>query len=100
MFQSQKALLEVFVTCSLLIEKVGHDPEQNPHLTYRKHIQLRVWYVLKIWTEQHFYGNSYTTSCISNFFKDFEEDPELVKYYRDFIENTMSHDMNKLSGML
>jgi len=63
---------------------VGHDPDQNPHMTYRKHIQLRVWYVLKIWTEQHFY--------------DFEDDPELIKYYKEFLDTTMTHDMNKLSG--
>lgn len=65
---------------------VGTDPEKNPHLTYRKHIQLRVWYVLKIWTEQHFY--------------DFEEDPQLIKDYDKFLDNTMMPDMNKLSGQL
>eukprot|EP01114_Cavostelium_apophysatum_P018878 TRINITY_DN5933_c0_g1_i1.p1 TRINITY_DN5933_c0_g1~~TRINITY_DN5933_c0_g1_i1.p1 ORF type:complete len:537 (+),score=114.94 TRINITY_DN5933_c0_g1_i1:70-1680(+) len=53
---------------------------------YKKHIQIRVWYVLKTWSENHFY--------------DFQENPELITTYLDFIHSTMMLDMQTLSVQL
>jgi len=54
---------------------------------HKKHIQLRVWYVLKEWTENHFY--------------DFVDDNgELIQFYKSFIQNKMKKDMEKLAQQL
>mmetsp|Transcript_68 Transcript_68/g.79 ORF Transcript_68/g.79 Transcript_68/m.79 type:complete len:516 (-) Transcript_68:40-1587(-) len=65
---------------------VNTEEEDNFNKHYKKHIKLRVWYVLKFWIENHFY--------------DFEEDKDLNTDFKSFISNTMVKDMQKLAEQL
>jgi len=65
---------------------LGSEKELEMYNEYRKHIRLRVWYILKYWTE--------------NYFFDFQDDPELIAKYSTFVKDTLHKYNSKLSKQL